>query len=313
MFAVDGTAGRSKLRGMKLFRRSLYCLAPLMVGACERAKTPPTTDTTTRAPSVPSDSSAVSPPIAVWDSSAGPVLLIATDAPTRAFVLVPDPANSAASLASIPHPASVTLLGRNGSVQSAELPQVTDTGACPSATLSAAPPPRAWNVGFIGGVVAPVALDSLESLARNDSLALTTGVIRLSSALPNDSAGRFSGLPFVVRGLWRFTVPQGPQVVAATLMRQINQEATPLQERTFLVAERSPTDSMLTTVYSERSYGDEETIETRDVLAAILLGPTRNAAIVLSRDFGEATAYALIERGNDGKWRARWNSPRRHC
>jgi hypothetical protein len=96
-------------------------------------------------------------------------------------------------------------------------------------------------------------------------------------------------------------------------VRQINQEATPLQERTFLVAERSQADSTLATVYSERSYGDEETVESREILAAILLGGSRNAALVLSHDFGNATAYALIERGDDGRWRARWKSPRRRC
>jgi len=116
-----------------------------------------------------------------------------------------------------------------------------------------------------------------------------------------------------VRSVWRFSIPQGRQVIAATLVRQINQEATPLQERTFLVAERSQADSTLSTVYSERSYGDEETVESREVLAAILLGGSRNAALVLSRDFGNATAYALIERGDDGRWRARWKSPRRRC
>ena len=72
--------------------------------------------------------------------------------------------------------------------------------------------------------------------------------------------------------MWRFTIPDGPQVVVATLVRQINQEATPLQERTLLVAERAPSDTTFTTAYSERSYGDEETIESREVLAAVLLG-----------------------------------------
>jgi hypothetical protein len=299
---------------MKLFRRIRLILPLLFVGACERAKTPPATDTAARPQTTVAESASVAASAPSWDLSAGPVLLIATDTPTRAFVLVPDSANTSAALASIPHPAAVTLFGRNGTVQNAELPEVTNAGACFVATLSAAPPPRLWNVGFIGGVVSPVAMDSTESLSRGDSLAFTTGVIRLASALPNDSAGRFAGLSFVVRALWRFAVPQGPYVVAATLVRQINQEATPLQETTLLIAERSATDSTLKTVYSERSYGEEETVETREVLAAILLGSTRNVAVVLSHDFGDETDYfALIERGDDGRWHARWRSPRRRC
>jgi hypothetical protein len=298
---------------MKLFRRSVFVGAALLGVACDRRKTPPAADSGTQAPVPPTDSATAVAAAPVWDQNAGPVLLIATDVPIRAVLFVPDSANRAATLANIPRPASVTLFGRNGSVQTAELPAVSDTGACATATLNAAPPPRAWNVGFIGGVVSPIAMDSLGALSPADSAALTVGLNRLASALPNDSAGRFSGLPFVVRSIWRFSVPPSSQYIAGTLSRSINQEATPLQERTLLVAERSPSDSNLTTVYSERSYGEEETVETREVVAAVLLGSSRNAAMVFSRDFGDAVAYALIERGDDGKWRLRWTSPRRRC
>jgi len=310
---VDGDVGGSKLRRMKLFRRSHLVLPALIFCACERAKTPPASDSASKPPTAATDSANAAVTAATWDPDAGPVLLVSTETPSKAFVLIPDSANTTAGLAAIPHPASVTLFGRNGTVQNAELPEVTDASACATATLSAAPPPRPWSVGFVGGVVAPVAVDSIESLSHNDSTSFTIGVTRLASALPNDTAGRFSGLPFVVRAVWRFAIPQGPLVVAATLSRQINQEATPLQERTFIVAERSGADTTLSSVYSERSYGDEETVESRDMLAAILLGGARNPAIILSHDFGNAVAYAIIERGDDGRWRARWKSPRRRC
>jgi hypothetical protein len=120
-------------------------------------------------------------------------------------------------------------------------------------------------------------------------------------------------LAFVVRSLWRFNIPGASQVVVATLARRINQEATPLQEHTMVIGERQPGDSSLIAAYSERSYGNEETIESRDVLAAALLGPTRDAALILSRDYGDATAYGLVERSPNGRWRSRWTSPRRRC
>jgi hypothetical protein len=298
---------------MKSFRCSGLVAVSLLVTACERSKAPVKTDSANQAPTVTADSTVVNSVASSWDQNAGPVLLVSTDAPVHAFLFVPDSTNRAATLANIPRPASVTLFGRNGTVQNAELPAITDTTVCARATLSAAPPPHPWSVGFIGGVVSPIAMDSIGALSASDSASLTVGLNRLASALPNDSAGRFNGLPFVVRSIWRFSVPQGPQYVAGTLSRSINQEASPLQERTLIVAERSPSDSSLTTVYSERSYGDEETIETRDIIAAVLLGGSRNVAIVLSRDFGETVAYAIIERGDDGKWRVRWTSPRRHC
>src|SRR5206468_1791618 len=117
--------------------------------------------------------------------------------------------------------------------------------------------------------------------------------------LPNDSAGRFAALPFVVRSIWRFTITGGPRVIVATLTRQINQEATPLQEHTLLVAERPNTpasaDTSLTTAYSERSYGPEETIESRELLAAVMIGDAKTPALILSRDYGDETAHGLLE------------------
>jgi hypothetical protein len=242
-------------------------------------------------------------------------LLVAAESPSRAFVIAPDSATAAAQLAAIPHPASVTLLGRGGTVQTGELPTVSDSGACIAATLRAAPPPRSWSIGFIGGVVAPLPLDSIQSFSAADSASLAATVIRIASALPNDSAGRFNGLPFVVRTLWRFNPASDVQAVVATLMRQINQEATPLQEHTLIIAERrlKGDDTTFSKAYSERSYGPEETIESSDVLAAALLGGNRNAALILSRDYGDATAYGLLERGDDRRWRARWTSARRRC
>jgi hypothetical protein len=298
---------------MKLFRRSGLVAGVLVLIACGREKSPPPIDSGgIRARAVNDSASALAASTTRnWDASAGPVLLVAGAFPAQAIIVPPDSANGAAELAGIPRQATVTLFGRGGTVQNAEVAGVVDTTGCAVATISASPPPRPWSVGFIGGVVAPLALDSTESLSRSDSAVFVTEMTRLASSLPNDSAGRFAGLPFVVRSVWRFAVTNGPQVVIATLARQINQEATPLREHTLIVAERSSTDSTFTLAYSERSFGAEETIESRDVLAAAIIG--RTPALILSRDYGDATAYGLIERGEDGRWRSRWLSARRHC
>ena len=240
------------------------------------------------------------------------MLLVSEDAPTRALVIVPSE-NSAAALAALPHPASATLFSRSGSVQTADLPTIADSAGCAVASLSAAPPPRPWSIGFIGGVVAPLSIDSTGSISNADSSRYATWLNRLASALPNDSSGRFSGLPFVVRSISRFAIPDGPEVLVGTLSRQLNQEATPLQERTFIVAEQARKDSTIVAAYGERSYGDEETIESRELLAAFLIGEARTPAIVVSRDFGNDVAYALLERVGDAKWRNQWSSARRHC
>lgn len=294
------------------FRRSLSFATLVFIAACERTKTPPPVDSSVVKPAGAADSATVTR-VNNWDQGAGPLLLVATDAPARALVVTPDSAASTATLAGLPHPASITLLSRSGTVQNAELPAVADSGVCTTATLNAAPPPRAWNVGFVGGVVSPVPMDTLEALSHPDSASFTVWMNRLASALPNDSAGRFAGLPFVSRAIWRANVVGGPTVVAANLERRINQEASPMQERTFIVAERSAGDSTFTTVYSERSYGAEETIQNQDILAAVALGSNRNLALIVSRDFGDSLAYGLIERDDAGRWRQRWVSARRHC
>ena len=297
---------------MKPFRRSGLSLALFVFAACERSKAPPPAETTVVRPLSPADS-AVAATTRNWDSGAGPVLLVAAGSPSAAFVITPDSTNAASQLAALPRPASVTLFGRGGTVQSAELPAVADSNGCAVSTLSGAPPPKPWSIGFVGGVVAPVRLDSTQALSPADSASFVVGVTRLASSLPNDSAGRFIGLPFVVRTIWRFQIPDGPTVVVATLTRQINQEATPLQEHTLLVAEKAANDTSMTMGYSERSYGAEETIESSDLLAAALIGSSRTPALILSRDYGDATAYALVERSDNGQWKPRWRSARRRC
>jgi hypothetical protein len=299
---------------MMRFRRKVAAVAMCAVAAgvaCRRDK-PVVASDSTRPSIAAAPDTASSRSASTWDAGAGAALLVATDSPTRALLILPTDGDSA-SLSAIPRPASATLFGRAGEVQTAEMPSVHDSLGCLVAPLTAAPPPHAWNVGFIGGVVTPISVDSAAAISPADSASLVASLNRLASSLPNDSAGRFTGLPFVVQALWRFAIPDGPAVVVGSLVRQINQEATPLQERTLVIGERPPNDTTFSMGYAERSYGQEETIETRELLAALLIGDSRTPAIILSRDFGDENAFSLVERGADGRWRVRWTSRRRHC
>ena len=125
---------------------------------------------------------------------------------------------------------------------------------------------------------------------------------------PGDTAREFRGIPFVVRSARRFSPAPGVRAVAAEIVRQVPVEATPRQERMFLIAER---DSSVTArwelAYVERVSGPEETLESTDILAAVLLGQTQ-PTLVLGRDDGSATAYALLERSGPKRWRLRWSS-----
>jgi hypothetical protein len=298
------------------FCRSTCLLAAIIATAtaCDRPKTPPPGESGA-GPTATTPAESVGVRRAqLWDPSAGPVLLVEGDASASAVVVPPDSATGATTLATVPQPASVTLFGRGGTVQVAEITAPRDSVVCRPWAVTAAPPPKSWSFGFVGGVVAPQPLDSIESLDRADSTTLATIVTRLASTLPNDSAGRFAALPFSTRALWRFTLTTGQDIVIGTLVRQINQEATPLQERTLIIAERdhSSADSTFALAYSERSYGNEETVETTEVLGAALIGDARRPTVVVSRDFGDAISYGFVDR-QGGKWRARWRSGQRAC
>ena len=172
-----------------------------------------------------------------------------------------------------------------------------------------------WAVGFVGATVLPIRMDSIESLSRVDSARLAADATRLASALPASGGERFTGLPFTVTSLWRFRAGPGVEGVVANLVRHINQEARPLEERTLIIAERdsSRRDERFNLAYYDRSQGAEETVESREVLALARATPDAQPMLVLGRDYGDGMAYALVQRDPSGRWREKWRSPRGHC
>lgn len=289
----------------------------LLLAACEHAKTASRTNSTTPDTAVAPESSAA-PVAAHWLDALGPALFVPSDSAGQAFVILPD---TAASIDDLRDTVKVRLFGRNGATQPARLAQIkpVDSTECPSWRVVPSGPVQQWSVAFAGSSVTPLPLDSLAGTSRVDSTRLATAIIRLASALHDDVAGgtesRFAGLPFTVRAAWTFALPDGHQVAVATLQRQINQEASPLEEHTLLIAERDArpgaADDSWVTTYSERSRGDEETVETRELLAAVKLGD-QPPLLVLSRDFGDRVDYSLLERGANG-WRVRWSGSGQSC
>jgi hypothetical protein len=135
-------------------------------------------------------------------------------------------------------------------------------------------------------------------------------IFRLASGIPNTPGGRFAGLPFTLSDLWRIKTADGRIIIAATTKRQINQEDSPLEERTMLIAEADSLGNF-SRVYSSRSAGPEETVEGSELLAAVSFsGMTQ---LVFSHDFGEEVSYSIVERGTTGGWTLRWVSRRFSC
>lgn len=317
---------------MRLGRAALPVafMALVFLGACERQRSVPPVDSSVPLRPAPVGSSGT-PSASTWDARLGPVLLVSASTADLATVVVGDSSRDGADTVTEREAAAIRstpalLLGRSDSVQLGILQEArvgkseeeTECTGWPtwrivSAHSGATLAP--WSIGFVGATVQPVRMDSIESLSRADSARLAAEVTRLASTLPSTGSERFVGLPFTVTSLWRFRAGPGVEGVAANLVRHVNEEARPSEERTLVIAERDSThrDERFTLAYYDRSQGSEETVESRDILALARPSPDAQPMLVLGRDYGDGMAYAIIQRDPSGRWREKWRSARGHC
>lgn len=164
---------------------------------------------------------------------------------------------------------------------------------------------HAWSVGLRARKATTLPMDSIEGMTAADSSRLVVDLARMASTLPGSSDQRFVGLPFVVVSARRFNVPERHYLVAH-LVRRLPQEATPLEERVFVIAERerATVSAPYATTYHVRSAGTEETVDHYDALVA-LRGDSA-LYLLLTRDQEARTSYELLERTRTGGWRVRW-------
>jgi hypothetical protein len=313
-----------------LLNRAAFVALVLAMIACERPRAAPPIDSAV--PLRPAAIGSASPQATTtWDAHLGPVLLIAGATPDLATVVVGDSAHAGADTITTREAIAIrstpaTLVGRTDSVQLGILQEVRsakgeDDSECTGWPAWAIQSARnggtlaGWTVGFVGAAVQPIHMDSIESMTRVDSARLAAEVTRLASTLPTSASDRFTGLPFTVTSLWRFHAGPGAEGIVTNLVRHINQEARPFEERTLIIAERdsSRREERFTLGYYDRSQGAEETVESRDVLALARPTPDAQPMLVLGRDYGDGMSYALVQRDPSGRWREKWHSPRGHC
>lgn len=301
--------------------------------ACGRDAPPSRVDSVAAVPPVVRPESVPAPPVAervTWDdSSAGPALFVPADTAQRGIAsavlprvtaAVPDSAldEAVAALDGV----RVDLFTRGGNAGTATVGQderaaATDPEACapwPAVRLNGGgAAPRAWTVGFSSGHASSIPIDSIEGLASADSAARTAEVARLASLVPPTSDTEFEGLPFTVRQARHFTTG-GVDVLVAEAVRKIGQEAKPREQHVLLVGERAAGgEGKYDLAYGETSVGDETSVETRDVLAAVTLGADRRTTLVVNREYEDALAYSLLERVGPKRWRVRWTSAKLGC
>jgi hypothetical protein len=214
--------------------------------------------------------------------------------------------------------AEVDLFGRGGTRLTAQLgtPPPTVDAECrvwPLRAVRGGGTDNAWAVGFVGGQVASLPLDSVDVLSPRDSLMLVAEASRLASAVTAVTAPSFQGLRFTAHDIRRFEAAPGVQAIVAHMVRKVNQEANPQEEQTLLIAER---DSGVTTgpyklVYAERTHGLEETTTMPEVIAGARI--RGHPTLVVARDSDEGVAYSLLERTGLGQWRISWTSGLTRC
>jgi hypothetical protein len=326
---VDALNRRSKLPAMPspcsvLLRTVRRTLAPLSAGllivGCKQDAPPVRVGTKAVASTAHTDSSVASPPSNGWSAAAGPVLLVAGAAPDEAIVFFGAADGAATVDTGAVDQATATLFGRDSSRFTAtlELPAGNDNAECriwPLRNLRATAGAGAWSVGFLSSGVTAIPLDSVDALPARDSMALAAEASRLASAVTANTSPSFQGLRFTAHDIRRFEVAPGVQVLAAQLIRRVNQEADPQEEQTLVIAER---DSGVTTgryqlAYAERSFGKEEEVVSTELVAAVRLGTNGAPSLVVARDSDAGLAYELVERTGPRQWVARWTSGLAKC
>jgi hypothetical protein len=136
-------------------------------------------------------------------------------------------------------------------------------------------------------------------------------VLNIATRL-TDGGSAFHGIPFSVRKAYRLETP-ALSVIVAEIVRRINEEANPREERLLLVGDRQTGDSDYHLAFHTRSSGAEESLETSDVLAGFTLTRSGQPAIAVTFDYEEGGKVGLLERVSGKEWKLVWKSAYSGC
>jgi hypothetical protein len=169
-----------------------------------------------------------------------------------------------------------------------------------------------WTAAFRRGQVVPVPLDSIEGLASRDSAVFAAALARLASGLPDDTNATFRGRPFVVLRAWRSTGSDSSLAVA-TLVRRINQEDNPQEERLVMIVDMPSRDARQWAVgWHERAAGTEDELVVAEPLLAFRNAGSDQLRVLFGRDDGVALGAAVLTR-SAGRWQVLWESAVAGC
>lgn len=260
-----------------------------------------------------------------WESDAGPYVILPTvDGGLHAGSLLRpgvggDRLGDTTGLGSMVAPGKIELFSRAGRVGHAEL-SVEQTkriepecAAWPTARLSfeAGTESPSWTAAFAEGMITAIPLDSIEGMTPRDSAKLAADLTRLASALGDDTVATFRGLPFVVLRAYR--ARGDDPFIVATLIRRVNQEDSPREERLVMVVDAGASDPRRWHVgWYERAAGTEEELLVAEPLLAYRAHNANDVRLLFGRDDGVSLSAAVLARTADG-WSLQWESPASGC
>jgi hypothetical protein len=258
-----------------------------------------------------------------WDSDAGPLLIVSLDPTTDSIaVVLPEITDSTIdSVQGIDAPVTgrrFDLFGRSGRIASnvgvSPLVLRDSSEDCYSWPMARVHGPKGgWSAGFATGHAEAIKLDSIEVMSAADSAALTKAVVQAASTLPAAADPVFRGLPFRVRSAYTFQIDT-TEVIVATVVRALNEEANPRIEYMLVVGERAQGVSAKFNVdYFNRTAGAEDSTQASEVLTAVRIGVSKRPIVVVSVAYNDGAKLALIERTEEGKWIATWESAYTDC
>lgn len=307
--------------------RWLTILWAVALPACGPGRDRAANDSGAARDSLRADSTSARRTYGEWSAVAGRHLLVVLGSPDSALVILPE-LTSDSSLASaqivLPGngPTAYSLFGPDGSASVARLTRLAAPRqqGCPGWPVARVLPTtpdtalRAWTIGLQAGRARGVAYVFLERQSSRDSALLVVDLTRLASQAPNDTVPALRGLPYVVRSAYSAVLADSHSVIFGELVRRVNIEASPHEERTTVIGERDAASAGVnyTLAFSERHTGDEESVPTTELLGLVELRDGTYAAFG-ARDYSDGGTFVMLERRKGARWRLRWQSAYAGC
>lgn len=297
--------------------------AAVVLSSCRRGADRAANDSVEARDLLRADTTAAAPAFREWLSASGRYLLVDAGAPGTAFFVFPEltvDSTIAHAQFALSRDAltEYELWASDGSSSVARLTSVVQARqpGCerwPVGRLESSMGGRTWSIGLQVGRARGIAYNTIEQMSPRDSMNVVVDLARLASQAPNDTSVTLRGLPYVVRAAYRATLSDSAALLVGEVVRRVNIEANPQEERTTVIGERASSErGPYTLAYSERLHGDEEDVPTTELIGLVQLNDGTIVAFG-ARDYSDGGTYLMFARQKSTTWRMRWQSAYAGC